>query len=313
MTRMKYGVEYDARRREDDGSSGAGWIVVLVIIVAAILFIVHVARRISSDGPAPAPPPSLDTLVVDAPPDPATPDASDGPAEAEPADGGGRPPSATAAPGGADADGDAPLVVGQLASRPPKVQNLLLRLQTAARKGDVAMQVEAIEKLRALPGDQVADIENVLADRLGRLNVHLLYERKNPQWVADVEVRKGDNATRIAHDNRTTLAAIKRLNPSVDLNLLRPGMKLKVMRRPAFGLVVHKKLQTVDLNLDGKLFRRYPLAEGAGAVEWEPGVYETPANLHEFFRERGVELTREGIDELDELVPRKTPVQVSPM
>ena len=84
------------------------------------------------------------------------------------------------------------------------------------------------------------------------------------------------------------------------------------MDRPAFSLVVHKRLRAVDLNLNGKLFKRYSLPDDAPEIPWEPGTYTTPANLREFFNKQGVSLTLDDLSELDTFVPRDTPVRVSP-
>ncbi|MCR5413490.1 MAG: LysM peptidoglycan-binding domain-containing protein [Kiritimatiellae bacterium] len=293
LTRTKYGIEYDTRREENDGSSAVGWIIVLVVIVAAISFIVHVAKRISSDEPSgeDALAAQQATLVV-APPPQSAPAAADPAAPAQP------PPK--------------PIVVDRMDARSREVKNLLLRLKTARDNDNVPMQVEAIESLRALPGDQAADFEDDLVRELGELNVRRLYALKNPQWVSDVTVKKGDTATGIASAHKTTLAAIKRLNPDVDLNRIRPGMKLAVMDSPALNLVVRKKLGAVDLNLNGKLFKRYQIEEGAPEIAWEPGIYESPANLRDYLARNGVELDADDAREMDELVPRGTKIHVSP-
>lgn len=292
LSRTKYGIEYDDSDDAEDGHSAIGWIVVLVIVAASISFMVHVTRRIMAEDPAAAEPakpaaPKVETVVV-APP----------------------PPPPKAAP--AERDTAPAIVVEQMSERSRQVQSLVMRLREAMRRGDVAMQAESIEKLLSLPGEQVADFEDALVKKLGVINIRRLYSLKNPQWVAEVTVESGDTASAIAHANGSTLASLKRLNPSVDLGNIRPGMKLAVMRKPSFTIIVHKKLATVDLNLNGKLFKRYGVKESAKGISWEPGIYETPANLIQDLRRHGVELGPSDALELGELVPKGTRVQVSP-
>lgn len=289
MTRVKYGVEFDTRREEPGGSSGSGWIVVLVILVAAVSFVVHMVRRISAKSAADGDPGEEPALVVKALSTPV-----EEPVEAdEPA-----PPAPE-------------VVVSDLHSRPSKAKPLLLRLDEARNKGDIEMQVSTIEQLRALPGGAVADIDDKLVSLLGTLNMRRLFELKNPQWVAEVAVKRGDSAIRIAQENGSTFSSLKRLNPSVDFDRLKIGTRLKVMSHPDFALVIHKRLRSVELHLNGRLFKRYDLPAGAPAIPLETGAYRTPANLREYFRREGVRLAPDDAAELDQLVPRDTPVRVS--
>lgn len=289
MTRVKYGVEFDTRREEPGGSSGSGWIVVLVILVAAVSFVVHMVRRISAKAEADGEPGAEPALVVE---------ALSSPAE-EPVESAEPPPPAPE------------VVVNDLQSRPSKAKPLLLRLDEARNKGDIEMQVATIEQLRALPGGAVADIDDKLVNLLGALNMRRLFELKNPQWVSEVVVKRGDSAIRLAQESGSTFSSLKRLNPSVDFDRLKIGTRLKVMSHPDFALVIHKRLRSVELHLNGRLFKRYDLPAGAPAIPLEAGAYRTPANLREYFRKEGVRLAPDDAAELDQLVPRDTPVRVS--
>lgn len=293
MTRVKYGVEFDTRREENNGSSGIGWIVVLVLLVAAISFIVHVVRRISADDEADGLPGDDPALVVESLA--LTPEPVRAPTDVAP-----QPDEEIR-----------PVVMKDFGGRPPKARSLLLRLEDASANNELEKQVATIEELRALPGDAVADIDDRLVLKLGELNYRWLFELRNPQWVSEVPVKRGDSAIRLAQENGSTLGSLKRLNPDVNVDRLRVGDKIKVMRHPAFTLVIRKKLRTVDLHLNGKLFKRYSLPDSAAEIPMEPGAYRTPANLREYFRRQGVGLSPEDAAEIDLLVPRDTPVRVS--
>lgn len=285
MTRIKYGVEYDARDMERKSSGhGYGWIVVLVLLIAAVSFIVHIVNRMSSARPV----------------------------EAAPAEESADPHAPVIV---RSAGSDEIIDVDNLGSRSPKVRNLMLRLKEAREKNEIAKQVTAIEALRILPADDIADFEDELIALLGDLNLQWLFELKNRQWVTEITVKKGDSARRIAAESGSTLGSLKRLNPSVaaNENVLRPGMKLLVMNHPEFSLIIHKRLRAVDLQLGGKLFKRYLLPEDAPAIRLEPGNgYTTPANLRDFFRRQGIGLSAEDAAEIDLLVPGNSSLIVSP-
>ncbi len=290
LTRVKYGIEFSTKPEEDHGSSGGGWIVVLVLLVAAASFILTVARRISASRDAGDGAPSEKALVVEPPP----------------------PEPVVAVPTSVQPEEErSVVVVKDFSTRPAKVKSLLLRLEQASANGEIEKEVETLEQLLALPGEAVADIEDVLVLKLGELNHRWLFERANPQWVREVTVKRGDSATRLARENGSTLGSLKRLNPGLDVELLKIGMRIKVMNHPSFTLIIRRKLRTVDLLLNGKLFKRYQLPDSAPDIPLEPGAYRTPANLREYFRREGIGLAPEDAAEIDLLVPRDTPVRVS--
>ena len=292
--RIKYGVEFDPGREERRESSGIGWIVVLVTVLASVSFVWIAIGRIfhraeETDGR------EADTMQIVVAPEPPA-EKSETAAATGPA----RPPPP-----------DRKLVVSGFRDRPNNVKNLLLKLDAVAKTGDGAMQVATIEKLRSLPGEPVADIDADLVRRLGRLNMRWLVKERNAQWVSETTVRSGDSATRIAQENGSTLGSLRLLNPGLDADHLRPGMKLFVMNHPEFSLVIHKTLRTLDFNLNGKLFKRYYLPKDAPEIGMAPGRYETPANLRKYFRENSVGLSPDDAAEVDTFTPRWTTVIVS--
>lgn len=197
---------------------------------------------------------------------------------------------------------------GTVARRPQRVENLLMRLEEAERKRDLVMAVNSIEQLRAMPGAPAADLDDALVRRLGVLNARWLFELRNAQWVSEVTVKGGDSLARIAREHGSTVASAVRLNPGVDPDRITVGQKLKVMNHPRFNLVVHRRSQTADLQLNGKLFRRYDLV---APVRSEPGAYELTANARRFWAERSLEFSAADRRELETLLPGGTSVLVS--
>ena len=170
------------------------------------------------------------------------------------------------------------------------------------------LAVSTIEQLRALPGEAVADLDNSLARRLGELNIRRLFVGRNRQWVKEVEVRRGDSATRIAFENGSTLASLLKLNSLPSADRLRVGQKLNVMDHPRFTIVVHRVAKYADLTLKGKFFKRYDII---APVRAEAGNYETPTKLRAFLAEKGIALSPADSAELDMLVPAKSSLLVS--
>jgi hypothetical protein len=282
----KFGLEYNPRQSERD-SSGLGWVFALVAAVALVSLVWTLAGRMRG---------SNEVAPEEQPPEPApaaTPTPTPAPSPTEPARGALAPVDA--------GDGE------MLAKRPVKVRNLLMRLEEAERRSDVEMAVSTIEQLRALPGSPAADLDNVLARRLGDLNMKRLFVLKNAQWVKEVTVKRGDSASRIASENGSTLASLSRLNGgSVDRVIL--GSKLRVMNHPRFNLVVHRRSRTADLQLNGKFFKRYDLT---APVIGGDGAYEIPGRIRPFWAERGISFSMKDRAELEMLLPKGAAVLVS--
>ena len=198
-----------------------------------------------------------------------------------------------------------------LAKRPAKVRNLLLRLEEAEKRHDVSMAVTTIEAIRALPGSPAADLDDSLARRLGALNRQWLFGLRNAQWVKTVTVGRGDNATRIAAENGSTFGSFARLNGGRDkVEKIVIGQKLHVMNHPRFNLVLHRRTKTADLSLNGKFFKRYDLG---GEVKAREGAYEMPERRRLFWQGIGSCFKDADRSELDELLPKATPILVSEM
>ena len=121
-------------------------------------------------------------------------------------------------------------------------------------------------------------------------------------------VKPGESATRIAHQHGSTLASLRKLNEPKSVDTIRVGQKILVMNHPRFILVVHKPLKHADLQLNGKFFKRYPLR---GETAAEAGYYETTENLRKFLAGLDVWFDRADRDELEMLLPKKTPLTVS--
>ena len=286
LARGKFGIEYNPRQMERD-PSGLGWVFALVALVALVSLSWTVVKRIRSNAD------ELSAVATEE----VRPDVQDALG-----DGGKAEP--------ADVSPPVPIVrTADNARRPVKVRNLLMRLEEAERARDVEMAVTTIETLRALPGSPAADIDDALARRLGVLNVRRLFDRKNAQWVKKVIVKRGDSASRLAVENGSTLASLEKLNGG-NVERIVLGKPLYVMDHPRFNLVFHRRTRTADLSLNGKFFKRYDLQ---GELKAKEGAYELPERKRAFWANIGAQLKPADRDELELLLPSKTPVLISEM
>ena len=288
LNRGRYGLEWNPRQDEQK-SSGLGWIVLIVGLVAVASFSVTWARRYRAA--------AREAAEAVATPRPSSPIVETAPSVA------------------VERPADPPPVIEPTVSRaeterrPPRVRNLLLRLEEAERQRDVEMAVSTIEQIRALPGSPAADLDDALARRLGTLNMKRLFVRKTPLWVRQVEVRRGDSASRIAAENGSTFASFARLNGG-DVGTVRLGSKVYVMAHPRFTLVVHRRTRTADLLLKEKFFKRYDLVkEPTGKA----GAYELPRGAAAFWKSLGVSFRAPDQTEIDLLMPVGSSVLVSEM
>ena len=294
LERGKFGIEWNPRQ-DAHRASGWGWLFVLVGVVALVSLSVTLVRRwrAAADG--------------------ASPEGEQEPPSAASASGG-LPEAVAAVPADADATNPAPAVVvppdvrqAMTEKRPVRVHNLLLKLEEAERRRDVDMAAARIEQILAMPGSPAADLEDALARRLGTLNVRRLFVRKTPLWVRQVEVRRGDTASRIASENGSTFASLVRLNGG-DVDRIRVGQKLYVMDHPRFRLVIHRRARTADLWLKDKFFKRYDLTQEPTA---EKGAHELPRGTSAFWKSLGVSFKVPGQAELDLLMPVGSSVLIS--
>ena len=291
LERGKFGIEWNARQDERK-SSWLGWVFLSVGLLALVSFSVTVVRRVRSSAADEAQerPPVESAAHAPAAPGPA-------PASAVAA----HPPPPAAIPE------EVKEAVTER-QRPVAVRNLLLRLEEAERQRNVEMAASTIEKLRALPGSPAADLDDALARRLGALNIRRLFEKKTPLWVKQVEVRRGDTASRIASENGSTFASLERLNGG-NVEKIRVGQRLSVMDHPRFTLVVHRRARTADLMLKDKFFKRYDLTrEPTGKA----GTYEL-AKGASFWKSLGVSFKMPGQTEIDLLMPAGATVLISEM
>lgn len=281
--RTKYGVEYNPRGNDSE-SSGLVWVIVAITVVAVVSIIWSLVSHLRENREVVEKTQAAQRLA--APPPPAAPKAK------------------------VDMPRFKPIEEISSPMRPVVVRNLLLRLEEAERLHNIEMAATTIERIRSLPGQPAADIDDDLARRLGAFNLKRLFELHNLQWVRSVVVKPGDSAIRIARENGSTYASLLKLNKLRDASRIRPGQKLLVMSNPRFILVVRRRSRIADLSLNGRFFRRYDLTAD---VSLEPGAYSLGRQTRKFFSDGGIVFHPAMRDEIEMLLPPGTQISVSEM
>ena len=303
----RFGIEYTPRRRPDNKSGGLRWLLVVIgllligsFIVARLLLRQKPARIEVEDRTAPEP------TIVSIPPAPVPPAAS-APAPRTVATTPPRPPQPAPDP---QATRDAVKLLDTVHQRPAAERVLLEKLAAAERQGEIVVAIDTIKRLCDRPA--VADLHPRLWERLGQLNMQLLLSDRSSPWTARVTVKRGDSRDRLARDNRTTSAALDRLNPKTNWARIKPGDVVRVLQYPKAVLVVHKGLHFADLSLKGAFFHRYPFT---GQVRAPAGVYpvtrEPGKTAHAYLRTLGVGFSPEDRADLEMFLAPESSITVS--
>ena len=214
------------------------------------------------------------------------------------------------APPDPQASRDAVKLLDTASQRPAAERVLLEKLAAAERQGEIVVAIDTIKRLCDRPA--VADLHPQLWERLGQLNLQLLFSDRSSPWTARVTVKRGDSRDRIARDNRTTGAALERLNPNVNWSRIRPGNVVRVLQYPRAVLVIHKRLGFADLSLKGTFFHRYSFTGGTHAAA---GVYpvtrEPGKSVRALLRSLGVTFSPENRADLEMFLAPESSINVS--
>ena len=218
-------------RRRGGGRRKLIFFLVVLVQLAAVGIYLYLTREKKPEGAA--------TPEVPAPAAPAP--AAPAPASPLPAAPGTASPSSSPAP--APAAPSAELRAG------------LADARAAIDAGQLLQARQTLEKLLAAYPDNAEVI-----DLLGQVNMKLL---KSPLMMPEKEyyvIQPGDSLFKIARKFHTTVALLKEMN-GLKSDVIRLGDRLLVFKGN-FTIHVSKSRNTLDLLLNGKLFKRYPVGTG---------------------------------------------------
>lgn len=287
-TRGKYGVEFTVNDPRSKSARGIGLFILLIILLSIVPFIWR-KRAPKPFAPAVPPPKTITPLiatnrvptkliVTNRVPPKATPPQPLAPSTAVPTN----------------------TLLRELGHRPPQDKLLLERLAAAEQEGRLTIAIDSLEKL--LKRGTVADLESKLCQRLGELNLKLLFNEEVTPWTTTAVVKRGDSVWRVAREHGTTTLATARLNNIAPDATLTADTKLKVLHFPKATLTIELRTHTADLVMNGKFFKRYYVSSrkdtphGPNTITREKG----PRTL---FAELGLRMAPDERAELEMFLP----------
>lgn len=130
---------------------------------------------------------------------------------------------------------------------------------------------------------------------LGDSNMKLYLRGTDPSEWGEYTVRRGDILSRIAAKNSTTVKDLMEVN-QLNTHNLRIGQKLRIPRS-AWRIRIECGRKRLLLYSNGRLFKIYPLALAARAVETESGIYKIRRKQINPSWKQGNRILRGGITE----------------
>ncbi len=152
----------------------------------------------------------------------------------------------------------APVAAPAVATPDSRAQQLFTRAQSATTAGN-------LEQARDLLGEVIAtateeSLKNNAMRVQGRINVQLFLSTAATPQKKTYVIQPGDSLDKIARVNKTTVDLIRKMN-SIKNDVIYPGGRLLMPAAP-FVVQVDKSAKTVDLTMNGKLFKRYIVGLG---------------------------------------------------
>ena len=148
-------------------------------------------------------------------------------------------------------------------SKPPvaasaDLQQMFHTAQSNVAAGDLTQAASLLEEVVAKAKDP--SLKNNALRVQGRVNMKLFLSDVPMEEKTSYVVQPGDSLDRIARNNKTTVDLIRKMN-GVKGNLIYAGQRLML---PAAPFVVHvdKSERTLELNMNGKRFKRYSVGVG---------------------------------------------------
>jgi lipoprotein-anchoring transpeptidase ErfK/SrfK len=139
-----------------------------------------------------------------------------------------------------------------------RAQQLFTRAQSLAAAGSLIQASELLGEVVSTATDE--SLKSNAMRVQGRINVQLLLSETPTSEKKSYVIQPGDSLDKIARLNKTTVDLIRKMN-KIDGNLIYPGRRLLLPVAP-FVVQVDKSARTLDLTLNGKLFKRYIVGLG---------------------------------------------------
>lgn len=139
-----------------------------------------------------------------------------------------------------------------------RAQQLFTRAQSLEKAGSLEQARDMLGEVIATATDE--SLKNNAIRVQGRINTQLFLSATPTPEKKTYVVQPGDSLDKIAKTNKTTVDLIRRMN-KMDSNTIYPGGRL-IMPAAPFVVQVDKSSRTLDLMMNGKLFKRYSVGLG---------------------------------------------------
>jgi lipoprotein-anchoring transpeptidase ErfK/SrfK len=135
---------------------------------------------------------------------------------------------------------------------------LFARAQSLAAAGHLEQARSLLDQVIA--GATEENLRNNALRVQGRINLQLFLSNTPMAEKTTYLIQPGDSLDKIARQNKTTVELIRKMN-QIENNLIYPGGRLLLPAAP-FVVQVDKSAKTLDLTLNGKIFKRYVVGLG---------------------------------------------------
>jgi lipoprotein-anchoring transpeptidase ErfK/SrfK len=137
-------------------------------------------------------------------------------------------------------------------------QQLFTRAQSLATAGSLEQARDLLGEVIASASDE--SLKNNAMRVQGRINVQLFLSPTPTPEKKTYVIQPGDSLDKIARQNKTTVDLIRKMS-KIENNNIFPGGRLTLPAAP-FVVQVSKSDKTLDLVMNGKLFKRYIVGLG---------------------------------------------------
>ena len=158
----------------------------------------------------------------------------------------------------------APAVARVSPAKPVDVERLLSKAR--ALEGRHPQDLHALagarqEYLAVLGMTRDKSIRQKVEERLGKINVELVFTPLPMPEKTDYIVQRGDSIERIARRFGSTVSLIQKSNNIANPNLIKAGDSYRIFTGK-FGISISKTRNDLVLTLNGKFFKRYRVGTG---------------------------------------------------
>jgi L,D-transpeptidase ErfK/SrfK len=138
----------------------------------------------------------------------------------------------------------------------------------------------ALKKYKKIKEDYFfLDIIEDVSNKIGELNLKLIFSRSQTKFSIVYDVKSGDNLYGIAKKFNTTIDYLIEANNLSKKGVIHPGNKLKILDpKIKFSILIDKSQKTLFLMMNGEIIKKYRIAIGRDDKTTE-GIFVVQSKL----------------------------------